>query len=67
MDTTVRNRLKGKVLEVKPGKLMTEITVELVSGEKLVSAIAKGVAVNLDLKPGSEVMVVVKSIEVQAS
>lgn len=41
MKTSARNMLKGKVKQVKPGMVNTEVVVELPGGSEIVSIITK--------------------------
>jgi molybdopterin-binding protein len=64
MKISARNVLKGKVKEVKPGVVNTEVIVELPGGIQVVSVITKGSAENLRLAPGKEVYAVIKASNV---
>jgi len=64
MKISARNVLKGKVKEVKPGVVNTEVTVELSGGIKVVSVITKESAEKLGLAKGKEVYAVIKASNV---
>ena len=64
MELSARNRLSGKVTRVKLGGVMAEITVEIASGRELVSVITRGSAERLNLQPGDQITVIIKSTEV---
>jgi molybdopterin-binding protein len=61
---SARNILKGKVKEVKPGAVNTEVTVELAGGMPVVSIITKESAEKLGLVEGKEVYAVIKASNV---
>ena len=60
---SARNQFAGTVKSVKLGNVMAEIVVT-VGGLEFVSAITRGSAEAMGLKPGDTVRVVVKSTEV---
>jgi molybdopterin-binding protein len=64
MKISARNILKGKVKELKPGAVNTEVTVELTGGMLVVSVITKESAENLGLTKGKEVYAVIKASNV---
>ncbi len=64
MKISARNILKGKVKEVKPGAVNTEVTVELPGGLSVVSIITKESAQNLGLVKGKDVYAVIKASNV---
>jgi molybdopterin-binding protein len=63
MQISARNQLKGKVIAVTLGTVMSEVTVD-VGGQELVAAITRGSAESLGLKEGDDVTVVIKATEV---
>jgi molybdopterin-binding protein len=63
MKISARNVLKGKVKEVKPGAVNSEVTV-VVGGNEIVSIITKTSAERLGLSPGKEVYAVIKASNV---
>ena len=55
MQLSARNVLKGRVKQVAPGVVNTEVTIELPGGTEIVSMITKSSAERLHLAQGSEV------------
>lgn len=64
MKVSARNVLKGKVKQVKPGMVNTEVIVELPGGISVVSVITKESAENLGLTKGKEVYAIIKASNV---
>jgi molybdopterin-binding protein len=64
MRISARNMLKGKVKQVKPGAVNTEVILELPGGSQIVSIITKESAEKLDLAPGKEAYAVIKASNV---
>jgi len=64
MKISARNMLKGKVKEIKPGAVNSEVIVELPGGAEIVSVITKESAENLGLAKGKEVYAVIKASNV---
>jgi molybdopterin-binding protein len=64
MNISARNTLKGRVKNVAPGAVNTEVTVELPGGAEVVSIITKASAERLHLQVGKEVYAVVKASDV---
>ena len=64
MKISARNILKGKVKDIKPGVVNTEVIVELPGGMQVVSVITKESAKNLGLAKGKEVYAVIKASNV---
>jgi molybdopterin-binding protein len=64
MKISARNVLKGKVKQVTPGAVNSEIIVEVGGGIEMVSIITKSSAERLGLKPGKEVYAIVKASNV---
>jgi molybdopterin-binding protein len=64
MKISARNVLKGKVKQVTPGAVNSEIIVELPGGQEIVSVITRHSADELGLAPGKEVYAVVKASNV---
>lgn len=64
MKISARNQLKGKVVEVNPGAVNSEVVVELPGGARLVSIITKTSAEDLALAPGKTVYAVIKASNV---
>lgn len=64
MKISARNILKGKVKQVKPGAVNTEIVLELAGGAEIVSIITKESAEKLGLVKGKEAYAVIKASSV---
>ncbi len=60
---SARNQFKGTVKSVKLGNVMAEVVVTA-GGLEIVSAITRGSAEAMNLKPGDAVTAVIKSTEV---
>jgi molybdopterin-binding protein len=60
---SARNQFKGTVKSVKLGNVMAEVVVT-VGAIEIVSAITRGSAEHMGLKPGDAVTAVIKSTEV---
>jgi len=56
--------LKGKVKQVKPGVVNTEVVVELPGGSEIVSIITKESADKLGLEVGKEAYAIIKASNV---
>lgn len=56
--------LKGKVKQIKPGAVNTEVIVDLPGGGQIVSIITKASAENLELAVGKQVYAVIKASSV---
>jgi len=64
MKISARNALKGKVLAIKKGAVMAQITVDIGNGNHVVSAIFVDSVEDLKLKVGDAVLAVIKSTDV---
>jgi molybdopterin-binding protein len=64
MQLSARNLLKGKVKQITPGAVNTEVVVEVAGGVEVVSIITKSSAERLGLKVGKDVYAVVKASNV---
>jgi molybdopterin-binding protein len=64
MKISARNALKGKVLAIKKGAVMAQITVDIGNGNHVVSAIFVDSVEDLKLKVGDSVLAVIKSTDV---
>ena len=64
MKISARNVLKGKVRQIKPGAINTEVTVELPNGMEIVAVITKESAESLALIEGKEASAVIKASSV---
>jgi molybdopterin-binding protein len=60
----VRNQFRGKVKQVIEGPVVSEVDVETPSGLIVTSVITTRSVRELDLKPGREVVALVKATEV---
>src|ERR1041385_3577724 len=66
MSISARNKLKGKVSEIKMGDVMAEVTVRV--GQNIIDAIiTRRSAEELKLKKGDTVVAVIKATEVMVS
>ncbi len=64
MRLSARNQLAAVVAKVTHGDVMSTINAELPNGDRVTAAITKDAAEALDLAPGDDVLVIVKSTEV---
>ena len=64
MKLSARNQLKGKIIEIKNGAVMSQIKIDIGSGNVVTSLIAKDSAEELGLKTGDQVVAIIKSTEV---
>jgi molybdopterin-binding protein len=64
MRISARNMLKGKIIQLKPGAVNTEVIMELPGGAQIVSIITKESAENLSLAVGKQVYAVIKASSV---
>ena len=64
MKVGARNRIVGKVKEIKRGTLMAQVKVEVAKGVRMSSVMTVDSLDELDLKKGDEVEVVVKAVNV---
>ena len=64
MKLSARNQLKGKVLEIKQGAVMSQIKIDIGSGNVVTALIGKDSAEELGLKPGDDAVAIIKSTEV---
>jgi len=64
MKLSARNTLKGKIMEIKPGAVNTEVIIEIASGIEIVSIITKESVQNLQLAAGKEAYAVIKASNV---
>lgn len=63
MNISGRNKLNGKITDIKTGAVMAQITVE-VNGQQVISAITNDSVNELALKPGDQVTALIKSTDV---
>ena len=64
MKISARNILKGKVKQITPGAINTEVLVEFTGGSEIVSVITKESAEKLGLSVGKEVYAIIKASNV---
>jgi len=60
----VRNQFRGRIKEIIEGPVVSEVDVETPSGQIVTSVITTRSVRELDLKPGREVVALVKATEV---
>lgn len=61
---SARNQLSAVVGAINHGDVMSTVHVTLPDGQRLTAAITKDAAIDLDIAPGDDVIVIVKSTEV---
>jgi len=61
MKISARNVFKGKVAEVRPGNVNTEVVLDIPGGLQVVSMISKESAAHLGLKKGKIAYAVIKA------
>jgi molybdopterin-binding protein len=64
MKISARNMLKGKIKQIKPGVVNTEVIIDLPGGAQVVSVVTKESAENLGLAVGKQVYAVIKASNV---
>ena len=64
MKISARNVLKGKVKQITPGAVNSEVVIELPGGTEVVSVITKSSVETLKLDVGKEVYAVIKASNV---
>ena len=64
MKISARNVLKGKVRQIKPGAVNTEVIIQLPGGPEIVSIITKESADKLGLTVGKEAYAIIKASNV---
>jgi molybdopterin-binding protein len=64
MRISVRNQIKGKILEVKKGATTAHVRVEIAPGQIITSSITNEAVEDLDLKVGGSAIVVIKASDV---
>jgi molybdopterin-binding protein len=67
MKISARNVFKGKVAEVKPGNVNTEVIIDIPGGLQIVSMISKDSAAQLGLKKGKVAYAVIKASAVMVA
>jgi molybdopterin-binding protein len=64
MKLSARNIVKGKVKQVNPGLVSTEVIVGLANELEIVAVVTKAAADNLNLQEGKEVYAVINAADV---
>jgi molybdopterin-binding protein len=64
MNISARNQLRGRIVDIKRGAVMAQVTLETAGGARIVSAIFVDSVDALGLKPGDEAVAVIKSTDV---
>ena len=64
MKISARNMLKGKVKQIRPGAVNTEVVIALPGGSEIVSIITKESADKLGLAVGKEAYAIIKATNV---
>ena len=64
MPMSARNQFPGKVVALKVGAVMTEVTIDIGNGVTIVSLISASSAKRLKLKKGKAAAAVIKATEV---
>ena len=64
MKISARNILKGKIKQITPGAVNTEVVIQLAGGTEIVSIITKESAANLALEKDKPVYAIVKASNV---
>jgi molybdopterin-binding protein len=64
MKVSARNVIRGRVKEITPGAINTEVIIELPGGTEIVSVITKHSAEHLELSQGKDVYAVIKASSV---
>lgn len=67
MKISARNVFKGKIAEIKPGNVNTEVIIDIPGGMQIVSMISKDSAANLGLKKGKIAYAVIKASSVMVA
>ncbi len=67
MKISARNVFKGKVAEVRDGKVNTEVVLEVAGGIKVVAMISKESAEHLGLRKGKAAYAVIKASSVMVA
>lgn len=67
MKISARNVFKGKVADIKPGNVNTEVIIDIPGGLQIVSMISKDSAAHLALKKGKTAYAVIKASSVMVA
>ena len=64
MKLSARNQLNGKVVEIKEGKVMAQVKLDIGGGNIMTSLVSIDSVHDLGLEPGVEAVAIIKSTEV---
>ena len=64
MKISARNILKGKITQITPGAVNSEVTIKLTGGSEIVAIITKESAANLALEKDKPVYAIIKASNV---
>ncbi|NJK95011.1 MAG: TOBE domain-containing protein [Bacteroidetes bacterium] len=64
MEISARNKIKGKIKDIKLGSVMAKIAIEITDGTIVNSVITVDSVEDMKLKVGDQVFAIVKSTEV---
>ena len=64
MRLSARNRIRGKVLEVRKGATTAHVRLEIAPGQIITSSITNEAVDELGLRPGSDAFAVIKASDV---
>jgi molybdopterin-binding protein len=67
MKISARNVFKGKVAEVRPGRVNTEVIIDVTGGLQVVAMISKESADHLGLKKGKAAYAIIKASSVMVA
>jgi molybdate transport system regulatory protein len=67
MPISARNQFPGTVVSLKAGGVMTEVTIDIGGGHRIVSLISTSSAKRLKLKKGAAAVAIIKATEVIVS
>ncbi|MBL7904768.1 MAG: TOBE domain-containing protein [Bacteroidales bacterium] len=64
MKISARNQLRGTITAIKPGLVTAKVTIDIGGGNSISAVITTDSVEEMDLKPGDEVVAIIKSTEV---
>lgn len=64
MKTSARNMIKGRVVDLKTGDVNAQVKVDIGGGNVITSVITMDSVNDLGIKPGAEVVVIIKASSV---
>jgi molybdopterin-binding protein len=67
MKISARNVFKGKVADVRPGRVNTEVIIDVAGGLQVVAMISKESADHLGLKKGKAAFAIIKAFSVMVA